>query len=202
MTVTVTVTADMAISLDGYIGKPQRRPRQPRWRRRRAALRVDPQPGELAGAPGHDRRGGEPRLRADARMVRRHRSRGHGADDVRHRRGVLGRRPTLPDPGLRAHPQPPADPGQGRRHHLHLRHRRHPQRPRPGEGRHAATGTSTSRAAQARCSSTSGKGSSTSCNCTWCPPSSARACGSSRGWAAGGETSSRSGWSTRLSPPT
>src|SRR4051794_3724512 len=56
----------------------RRHPRQPRWHRRRTPLRVDPQPGELARTPGHDRRRGEPGLRADARVVRRDRCGGDG----------------------------------------------------------------------------------------------------------------------------
>ncbi|MFD0212291.1 dihydrofolate reductase family protein, partial [Streptomyces hirsutus] len=54
---------------------------------------------------------GEPRLRTRARVVRCHRGGGHGPDDVRAGRGVLGGRSAVPHPGLRAHPPAPVKEG-------------------------------------------------------------------------------------------
>lgn len=185
-------------------GRRRCRPRQPRRRRCRGALRLDARPGDPAAAPGSP--GGEENR--DSELVREWFD-ATGAVVMGRTMYELDEEFWGDDPPFRTRSScSPTGPGQGGRHHLHLRHRRHPRRPRPGEGRrrgrerrHRGWGEhgaavpragARRRAAAARGARAPRDGGG----------SSGRGCGSSGRGAPGGGPSRWSGWSNHPSPPT
>ena len=81
---------------------------------------------------GRRRMAGERRRSPDGSKHVRGRSRPLGRASVA---GLVGRRPALPSPGVRAHAPRPRSAGARGRHHVPLRHRRHRVRARAGQGR-------------------------------------------------------------------
>jgi hypothetical protein len=91
---------------------------------------------------------------------------------------LVGRQPSLPHTGLRAHSPSPRAAGDGGRHHL-LRHRRHRVRPRAGQAGRRRPDVLLG-GAPASSSSTSPPDWSTSSSCTSCRSCSVTASGCSR----------------------
>ena len=126
--------------------------------------------GAMAWREQHGLEGGEDNADSDvsSRSLRARRRRDHGPQDVQRRlRAVggrperprlVGRRPAVPPPGLRAHPPRARAAGDGGRDDVPLRHRRRP-RPRYDQARAAAGDKDDPgpRRRQRRCSSTSSR---------------------------------------------
>ena len=126
----------------------RRRPRPERAGSSRQARRGAPRMGaparSLARAARRRRRRGQRQHAGRRRLVGERRRSHHGPEHVRWRprplgrasvAGLVGRRPALPSPGLRAHAPRPRSAGAAGRHDVPLRHRRHRVRARAGQGR-------------------------------------------------------------------